>query len=244
MHPRTTQQHYHLYDAEDLKVWHTLYERQMRNLSQHACKAYLDSLQIIGFNSESIPRVATINEVLHATTGWQVAVVPNIVEKEDFFEQLSQKIFPVTCWLRRYNELDYLEEPDMFHDVFGHVPILINKAFATFLERFGKIAKRYIDQPDIVEMLARIYWFTVEFGLIREDGRAKIIGAGIISSAGETLHAMKEGVIKREFDMTSVMDHPFRTDVIQEEYYILDSLDGLTVAMEQFESCLAIPGCS
>lgn len=244
MHPRTTEQHYHLYDAEDLKVWHTLYERQMHNLSQYACKAYLDSLQTMGFNSESIPWVAAINEVLQATTGWQVTVVPNIVEKEDFFNQLSQKIFPVTCWLRRYNELDYLEEPDMFHDVFGHVPILANKAFATFLERFGRMAKRYLDQPDIVEMLARIYWFTVEFGLIQEGGQAKIIGAGIISSVGETLHAVNESVTKRKFDVAAVMHHSFRTDVIQEEYYVLDSLDGLVAAMERFETCLVRPECS
>lgn len=243
MHPRTTEQHYHLYDAEDLSVWHTLYERQMHNLSQYACKAYLDSLQIIGFNSRNIPKVAAINEVLRATTGWQVRVVPNIVEKEDFFEQLSQKVFPVTCWLRRYDELDYLEEPDMFHDVFGHVPILTNKAFATFLERFGQMAKRFLDQPDIVEMLARLYWFTVEFGLIQEGGRAKIIGAGIISSVGEMLHAVNEGVIKRKFDVVSVMNHPFRTDMIQEAYYVLDSLDELVTAMEQFEACLASPKC-
>lgn len=231
MHTRTTQQHYDQYDAEDFKVWHILCDRQNANLHAYACMEYLEALRLIGFTNDQIPNVDDINMVLMRTTGWQVTVVPNIVEKEIFFEQLSHKVFPVTCWLRRLSELDYLEEPDMFHDVFGHLPLLTNHKFAAFLEQFGQAAHEYQDNPIAIEILARVYWFTVEFGLIKEDGVIKVLGAGVISSIGELHHAMSNEARKNAFDIYTVILQAFRTDILQDKYFVLENMDQLVNAI-------------
>lgn len=148
------------------------------------------ALQTVNFSADKIPDFSDINGVLETTTSWSLEVVSNISPQKDFFNFLSQKKFTTTCWLRTMEQLDYLEEPDMFHDVFGHVPLLSNLDYVNFFKGVSDIALRNIDNSKAIELLGRIYWFTIEFGLIREDGQLKIYGAGIISSKGETEHCL------------------------------------------------------
>ena len=219
---RPLTQEYRKYTQEDFKVWETLFNRQMILLKEHASPAYLDAIDKIGFREDVIPDFEKVNETLQGLTGWQLTVVPCLVPQREFFELLSQKIFPATCWLRAFAELDYIEEPDMFHDVFGHVPLLTNKAYARFMQAFGTMALEWIEDPGIIDKLSKIYWFTVEFGLVDEADDIKIYGAGILSSPGETLHSMKKEITKKRFEVSEILNTVYRTDVLQEQYFIID----------------------
>ena len=224
---KPVKQVYSNYTEEDFSVWKILFNRQMKNLRLHAAADYLQAVKDIGFNEREIPEFEQINKTLAKFTGWKIITVQGICPPVEFFRLLSQKTFTCTCWLRTMEELDYLEEPDMFHDVFGHVPLLTNPAYCEFFQALGAMGVKYIDQPEIVDMLERLYWFTIEFGLIRENGDTKIYGSGIISSVGETLHALGNQSRKFDFDVERIMDHGFRTDVIQEEYFVIDNLQEL-----------------
>lgn len=220
---RPLTQQYERYTAEDFTVWKTLFERQMKLLHQYASNDYMDAISKVGFTANIIPHFETVSKILQQATGWQLTVVPGLVPQKEFFELLAQRIFPATCWLRTYAELDYIEEPDMFHDVFGHVPLLANKDYAAFMQSFGMLALEWIDEPEIIDLLSRVYWFTVEFGLIGNEDDVKIYGAGILSSPGETLHSMKPETIRRSFNTTDILNTAYRTDVMQEQYFIIDS---------------------
>jgi phenylalanine-4-hydroxylase len=228
-------QQYENYTAEDFKVWRTLFERQTELLNKHASTTYLDALSRIGFQAGTIPKFAEVNEKLMELTGWQVAVVPGHVSPKDFFEMLAYKIFPATCWLRTYAELDYIEEPDMFHDMFGHVPLLVNESYASFLQAFGKCALDRLNDPSVIELMSRIYWFTIEFGIINEGGENKIYGAGILSSPGETRHSTSSDSVKQQFDTKAVLQTGFRTDVLQERYFVIDNYDELANILSKVE---------
>ena len=151
---------------------------------------------------------------------------------------LASRVFPATCWLRTMEELDYLEEPDMFHDVFGHAPLLSNTSFAVFMEAFGKLALQWVHHPEALKMLSAFYWFTVEFGLLSEDGTIKIFGSGIISSVGETQHVLHDQSLKVPFDIQSMMSTPYRTDKVQERYFVIDSFEQLCNALPAIEEYL------
>ena len=225
--PRPSIQVYENYTSEDFLVWKTLYNRQSILLEKFASAEFLKAIKIIGFSSERIPDFKRIKQVLGPLTGWQLETVPNISEQKDFFQFLSEKKFTATCWLRTMDQLDYLEEPDMFHDVFGHVPLLSNRAYTDFFEAISNLALEYIDNPKAVELLGRIYWFTIEFGLIREGGKLKIYGAGIISSFGETNNCLSEATTKFDFDVRQILSTPFRTDILQDKYFVIESFDQL-----------------
>jgi len=224
---RPTEQIYENYSTEDFRVWKILFERQSKLLENAVCSEYKKAIDVIGFTSATIPDFKRIAEVLKPITGWSLATVPNISEQKEFFEFLSQRKFTATCWLRSMDELDYLEEPDMFHDVFGHVPLLSNKQYTDFFIAISDIALEYIDNPKAIELLGRLYWFTIEFGLIREEGSLKIYGAGIISSKGETLHCMSDLPEKVEFDVKKIFATDFRTDILQPIYFVIDSFEQL-----------------
>src|SRR5688500_15430728 len=179
---KPAEQVYSNYSKEDLAVWEILYSRQMNTLSQYASKDYLQAVEVIGFRKDRIPEFVELNQRLAALTGWKIITVPGICPPAEFFRLLSQKTFTCTCWLRTMEELDYLEEPDMFHDVFGHVPLLTNPDYCEFFQALGNLALEHIDDKDMIDMLERLYWFTIEFGLIRQEGELKIYGSGIISS--------------------------------------------------------------
>lgn len=229
---KPTEQIYANYTTEDFLVWKTLFNRQLKNLENKVSNEFMYSLERVGFNADSIPEFLSVNQKLKNYTGWQLVTVPNISEADEFFVYLSQKKFTATCWLRTLQQLDYLEEPDMFHDVFGHTPLLSNTSYSLFFEAMGKLAVKYIHQKEIILKLQRLYWFTIEFGLINEDNKIKVFGAGIISSKGETEHAISNRSVKTDFNITEIMKHNFRTDVLQDEYYVIDSFEQLNDSLK------------
>ncbi|MGZ4116600.1 MAG: phenylalanine-4-hydroxylase, partial [Bacteroidia bacterium] len=198
---KPTTQIYSNYTENDFLVWKTLFNRQMEILKPVVSSEYLKALEEVKFNPEKIPDFNEVDELLKALTGWTLQVVPNISPQKEFFEFLSQKKFTSTCWLRSMEQLDYLEEPDMFHDVFAHVPLLSNHNYVNFFKGISDIALKYIDNEKAIELLGKIYWFTIEFGLIKEDDQLKIYGAGIISSMEETKHCLSSVVSHLDFDI-------------------------------------------
>ena len=235
---RPKQQIYSDYTLQDFEVWKALYNRQLNLLNPIVSKEYLSALQLVEFREDKIPNFTEINEILQKTTGWNLEVVPNISAQKEFFIFLSQKKFTSTCWLRTMAQLDYLEEPDMFHDVFGHVPLLSNEAYVGFFKGMSDIALKYIDNPKAIELLGRLYWFTIEFGLINEEGKVKIYGAGIISSKGETMNCLSPHAIHIPFDIKTVFSTDYRTDVFQECYFIINSFEELYASLTDIEILL------
>lgn len=236
---KPTAQHYSAYTTEDFNVWTLLFKRQMNLLQPHASQLYLKAIDDIGFKAHEIPHFGKTNERLRSFTGWQITVAPELVPQKEFFELLSQKIFPATCWLRTMAELDYIEEPDMFHDVFGHIPLLTNTAYAAFMEGFGKLAMKWVEVPEMIALLGRVYWFTIEFGLLREHRQAKIFGAGIISSPGETANSLSDQSARHPFDIAQMLSTDYRTDIVQPDYFVIDSFDQLCAALPEIERSLA-----
>ena len=227
---------YENYTSEDLKVWNLLFNRQYSQILNGASQAHIDGLHTIDFREDGLPRFDTINEVLQQKTGWQLAVVPGIVPDYTFFELMAHKHFPATTWLRKLSELDYLEEPDMFHDVFAHVPLLSNQAFVDFLEGISRIGLTCCGNEKAIERLSRLYWFSVEFGLIQENNQMKIYGAGILSSAGETPFSLSDKPPKYPFNVSVMMDTPYRKDVFQDRYFVIESYEQLYASLGEVES--------
>ncbi len=228
-------QEYDRYTAEDFEVWKILFERQMKILPAMASAEYLEGINLIGFNKDSIPNFTDINTVLGKLTGWQIVVVPGIVAEQDFFKLLSQKKFPATTWLRKMSELDYLPEPDMFHDVFGHMPLLTHQIFCDFFQNLGIVGVKYSDNEKITAMLGRLYWFTVEFGLINDNGEKKIYGAGILSSHGETKFSLSDAPLHLQFNAETIMNTPYASDKIQDKYYVIESFNELYNSIETID---------
>lgn len=236
---RPNVQIYENYTAEDFLVWETLMNRQMAILQDTVSESFLKAIDVIGFKPKEIPDFVKVNQILAGTTGWEILTVPGLCPPTEFFQLLGNKRFTSTCWLRNLNQLDYIEEPDMFHDVFGHQPLLTNKDYCNFFQRLGALAVKYAGNQAIIDQIERLYWFTIEFGLIQENGKLKIYGAGIISSKGETLHALGNQSVKTSFDLQRILNHEFRNDIIQNEYFVIDSFGQLVDALPAFESVLA-----
>ena len=235
--PHTLKQNYAQYTAEDFEVWRILFNRQMQILPAIASQEYLDGLERIGFSAEKIPEYAQTNEILKEKTGWQIHVVPGLIDNKPFFELMQAKNFCASTWLRRRDQLDYLEEPDMFHDIFGHVPLLTNQAVCHYLEELARIALRFVQHEIAVEYIARLYWYTVEFGLIREKGVLKIYGAGILSSSGESDYSLHSDIPQRlAYDIKKIFDTPYIKDHFQKQYFVIDSYDALFNSIPQIES--------
>lgn len=226
------QQEYEKYTPEDNSVWKILYDRQIAILNSVASKDYLKGIDDIGFKADKIPDFREVNSILGKSTGWEIMVVPGIIAEGEFFSLLAQKKFPATTWLRKMSELDYLPEPDMFHDVFGHMPLLTNGLFCEFFHAMGTMGNKYYDNDKIISMLGRIYWFTIEFGLINDEGKKKIYGAGIISSHGETKFSLSETPAHLPFDAAVIMNTPFENDHIQDKYFVIDSFKQLYDSIE------------
>ncbi len=235
---RPTQQIYSNYTPQDFEVWKTLFNRQLELLKPIVSVEYLNALSIINFTQDKIPDFDEVNTILKSTTSWSLKVVPSISEQKEFFNFLSQKKFTTTCWLRTMQQLDYLEEPDMFHDVFGHVPLLCNQAYVDFFKGISDIALRNMDNPKAIELLGRLYWFTIEFGLIEEAGQLKIYGAGIISSKGETEHCLSEHAKQLPFDIQTIFETDYKTDVFQETYFVIHSFQELYNSLNTVELVL------
>lgn len=216
------QQDYNLYTPEDHETWRLLYDRQLDSFHL-ACDEYIQGVSSIGFTREAIPVFDEMNRNLSDITGWEVAVVPGWIPENVFFEMLFSRKFPSSTWLRKRHQLDYLEEPDMFHDVFGHVPLLANQDFVNFLFEISKIGLEHIENPEALELIARVYWYTVEFGLIQQNDKLKIYGAGILSSPGETIYAVSNKPTHKEFNVKELVSTPFKKDEFQPQYFVIDS---------------------
>ena len=229
-------QEYDKYTPEDHKVWSLLYAEQMEHLPRLAAKDYLKGTERVRFKPDRVPRFDVVNEELAKLTGWQVYVVPGLIDNKPFFEHLSRREFPATTWLRTLAQLEYLEEPDMFHDVFGHVPLLSEPFFCEYLNGLSKIALEYIESETAVELIARIYWYTVEFGLIREDGNIKIYGAGILSSPGESKYSVSREATHVPFDVETIMNTPYIKDKFQEKYFVIESYKQLFDSLPAIEA--------
>ncbi|KQM19664.1 phenylalanine 4-monooxygenase [Novosphingobium sp. Leaf2] len=219
-------QDWHAYTPDMHDRWARLYARQSALVRTHACAAFRDGLARLDC-ADGIPRFEDANAVLGAATGWRLVAVPGFIPDAVFFDHLAHRRFPVTRWLREEHELDYLVEPDVFHDFFGHVPMLLDPTIADFLELYGKAGARAMEMGAL-DMLARIYWYTVEFGLVREDDALKVFGAGIISSSGETRFAIEDpDVLRLPFDPVRIMRTAYRIDSFQQTYFVLESLPQL-----------------
>ncbi len=206
--------------------WRRLYARQFALAQRFAAPQFLACLSRLDC-ANAIPRFDRANRILHAATGWRLVAVPGYIPDDCFFDHLANRRFPVTRWLREEHELDYLVEPDIFHDFFGHVPMLLDPAIAEFLAAYGSGGKRAMEF-NALEMLARIYWYTIEFGLIDEGAGLKVFGAGIISSAGETAYAIEDpDVLRLCFDPERIMRTDYHIDRYQSCYFVVDSLDQL-----------------
>lgn len=228
-------QNYSKYTPEDFKVWKTLFERQMKILPRLASQSYLDAIDVVNFRADKIPDFQELNAILRDESAWQLRVVPNIIPNEEFFPLLSKKTFSATTWLRKMSQLDYLDEPDMFHDVFGHVPLLSNPTFCSFFKGLAEIAMKYINDSEAIEMIGRMYWFTIEFGLIRENNVLKIYGAGILSSHGETRFSLSEEPEHLEFDVATVLEQEYDNMKIQDKYFVIESFEQLFRSLDGIE---------
>lgn len=218
------------YDEEETAIWGELYLRQMAALRDFACRAYLDGQARLGFSPDRIPQVTEIDATLAHLTGAGVEPVAAIIPQAQFSTLLRNRRFPVATFIRRREHIDYIEEPDIFHEVFGHCPMLTDPEFCTFMERFGGLALT-VPKADI-RRLYRLWWFTVEFGMIREDGRLKSFGAGIMSSPSEAAHAASGVAEVLPFDALTVLRTPYRIDILQPLYFAIDSFAALASSLD------------
>ena len=219
------------YDTENHDVWRTLYERRMATLQETGSSVFLDGMRTIGLSPERVPDLASVNARLGARTGWAAVGVRGFIPAAQFFRCLSQRRFPTTLIVRPRAQLDYLPEPDIFHDVFGHVPLHSHPVFADFLQRFGHLATESRTEEETAQM-ARLFWFTVEFGLIRERGATKIYGSGLISSHADAANALGATCERRPFELDAVLSQTFEIDKLQTVLFVVDSFDQLFEAVE------------
>ncbi|RIJ22318.1 phenylalanine 4-monooxygenase [Henriciella barbarensis] len=215
------------YTADEHAVWDLLYKRQMDVLPGRAAPEFLDGLKALDLGKGGIPEFEAMSDELEALTGWRVVAVPGLVPDEVFFDHLANRRFPAGQFIRKRNELDYLQEPDVFHDVFGHVPMLTNPVFADYMEAYGKGGLRSLDFAAL-KNLAALYWYTVEFGLIQTDEGLRIYGAGIVSSKTESIFALEDPSPNRiGFDLERLMKTDYRIDDFQQTYFVIDSYEQL-----------------
>ncbi|HYD38010.1 MAG TPA: phenylalanine 4-monooxygenase [Allosphingosinicella sp.] len=223
----TIPQRWERFGAEEHRVWDLLFARQRAKLAGRAVAAFEAGLESLRLSRSGIPDFADLNERLFARSGWTVVAVPGLLPDEIFFGHLARRRFPAGNFIRPASSLDYLEEPDVFHDVFGHVPMLAEPWFADFMQRLGEEGVR-ATADGRGEAFSRLYWFTVEFGLAREDGALKLYGAGLASSFGEAGYALDSARPERlPFDLGRVLRTPYRSDVFQPRYFVVDGLDEL-----------------
>lgn len=222
----TVDQDYSLYTAADQELWRRLYARQAKLIRQYAAPEFIAGVDAFHM-ADAIPRFDQANELLARATGWQLVAVPGLIPNDAFFLHLAEKRFPVSVWLRTPEEFEYLVEPDVFHDFFGHVPLLSNPVFADYMQVYGNKGREAIE-TDSVTMLSRLYWYMVEFGLINTAEGLRAFGAGILSSGGETVYSIESPAPHRvAFNLGRVLKTDYRIDRYQDTYFVLDSFDQL-----------------
>ncbi|HET6604795.1 MAG TPA: phenylalanine 4-monooxygenase [Xanthomonadaceae bacterium] len=217
------------YGQVDHETWATLFTRQREILAGRACREFFEAQDAMGMSADAIPKFADLNAVIRDATGWTLVGVEGLLPELDFFDHLANRRFPVTWWIRKPEQLDYIAEPDLFHDLFGHVPLLMNPVFADYMQAYGQggVKAHGIGQ-DALTHLTRLYWYTVEFGLIRTDDGLRIYGSGIVSSKGESIYCLESPAPNRiAFDLQRVMRTRYRIDTFQKTYFVIDSFEQL-----------------
>lgn len=222
-------QPYQSYAASDHDTWATLFRRQRGILQGRACAEFLDNLERFRMSAASIPRFDELNAVLAKSTGWEIVGVEGLLPELTFFDHLANRRFPVTWWIRKPEQLDYISEPDLFHDLLGHVPLLLNPIFADYMQAYGRGGvKAHGLGPEALVNLTRLYWYTVEFGLIDTPDGLRIYGSGIVSSKGESIHCLESVAPNRiGFDLQRVMRTRYRIDSYQKTYFVITGFEQL-----------------
>jgi phenylalanine-4-hydroxylase len=214
------------YSDEDNGIWHDLVTRQQPIVQERACDEYLQGLKLLNLSQDRIPQCPEVTAVLQDTTGWALEPVPALIPFDRFFYLLANKRFPAATFIRRREELDYIQEPDIFHEIFGHCPLLTNQAYADFTQMYGKLGLEASAEDRV--FLARLFWFTIEFGLIETKNGLRAYGGGILSSKGETIYCLESDVPQRKpFDVLDALRTPYRIDVMQPTYFTLKNFDTL-----------------
>lgn len=223
---------YIAYSPEDDAVWHDLFAQQLPNVQKYSAKVYLDGLARLNLPQTRVPQCREVSDVLRPLTGWKVVPVPALIGFQRFFGMLAQRQFPAASFIRNRADFDYIKEPDIFHEIFGHTPLLSDPRFAAFSQEIGKAGVR-ADAKDHV-WLIRLYWFTIEFGLCREGGMIKALGSGLASSPTELPYSVdSDAAERRDFDVIDILRTPYRIDIHQPIYFVLDQLDDLLKAAER-----------
>lgn len=229
----TVDQNWDHFTDDEHDRWDRLYARQSEMLAGRACDEFMDGLKLLKLSDGGIPKFEDLSAKLMERTGWTVVAVPDLVPDEVFFDHLANRRFPAGNFIRSEAQLDYLQEPDVFHDVFGHVPLLANPVFADYMEAYGKGGQRAMGRG-VLKNLARLYWYTVEFGLINTPDGMRIYGAGIVSSKSESVFCLEDNSPNRiHFDLTRLMRTDYRIDDFQQTYWVIDSFDELLEATYQ-----------
>jgi phenylalanine-4-hydroxylase len=237
--PYLMEQDWAAYTPEQHAIWGELVSRRMPQLRDHACAAYLEGFEQIGLQVDSLPDLSAVSARLRPRTGWSSTPVSGFLPTNAFFEMLAARKFPTTTWIRGREALEYTPEPDIFHDVFGHVPMHAHPVFADFLEHYGKVCAALTSAEDL-ERMGRLFWFTVEFGVIREAGAVKVYGSGLVSSHGECTRVVEHGsgVEVRDFDLEKVLHEPVDTGSMQSVLYAIESFEQLYEATKLAEARL------
>ena len=225
------------YTDTDLKTWNYLFEHQYSNIHEKVCWEYLECLQQLSeaLNPHEIPDFQKLNSLLYLKTGWKIHIVPGLIEAVDFFDHLKNKRFCSSTWLRSEDELHYIEEPDMFHDIFGHIPLFMNQDYADFAQRIGELAINWRNDEHKISQIQRLYWFTIEFGVIRRKGKIKSYGAGIISSIQEVNKVNNNIGDFNKYDIIEILNRPFNIDTVQPAYYVINSFSELYKSLDKVE---------
>ena len=222
------------FTAEEHGVWDTLFERQLPYLGSRIVTPFLEGIPRLGLDQPGIPNLDRLNERLSHLTGWQCVSVPGLVPDEAFFAMLADKRFPIGNFIRSPDSLDYLEEPDCFHDIFGHVPMLAHEPVARLMQSLGRLGVAAV-ATGLGETISRLYWHTVEFGLAREGGEVKILGAGLASSFGEAHFAIEADVERPRFTLKDAASTAYRSDAFQPLYFVSDSLEHAAAELEALD---------
>ena len=232
--PYIIRQDYAAYTQEQHAVWAELVQRVYPELEKHAAREYLEGFEIIGLQRDCLPHLGSISARLEPRTGWNSTPVSGFLPAPAFFEMLATRRFPTTTWLRSRDSLEYTPEPDIFHDVFGRVPMHAHEVFAEFLEHYGRVCATISDSA-VLEKLGRLFWYTVEFGVIRQKGEIKVYGSGLISSHGECRNVMSGHCAIRDFSLDEVLHTPVKVDELHKLLFAVDSFEQIYVAMREAE---------
>ena len=215
----------------ETETWKKLFNRQADIIKGRACKEYIQGLKTLKYSEDAIPQIPDVNKILGELTGWGVEAVPALIQPKESFTLLANKRFPAATFIRTPEELDYLQEPDIFHEVYGHTPLLCHQAYCDFMQKFGEMALKA--DPKDRRRLFRLFWFTIEFGLLKTDDGLRAYGGGILSSIGETQYSLAPGPKRVDFDVMEVLRTPYRIDIMQPLYFIINDFDDLFTILDQ-----------